>query len=526
FISLLLISHTHPSVASGVLSPTQNLTDGQTLVSSNQRFELGFFNRSSSQNLYLGVWYHDHPDTVVWVANRRQPITGKSGCLTLSNSGTLFLYDGSTTVVWSNNITITANNPILQLLDSGNLVVREKQTDAGDTFIWESFDFIADTLLPGMKLGWKLRPRVNRVMTSWKSNDDPSEGDFTFGLDSADAPQLVLSKDSEKQYRWGPWDGSRFSGSEEFKRNPVFIPIFVSNQEELYYTYQVLNDSIISRFVVTSLGSIQYLTLRNGEWVMMVTLNREYCDRYRMCGPYGNCYAEDPNCKCLKGFTPSSPQDWNTVDWSGGCRRKHELKCGDGDGFVKYEGLKLPDHSVVWANQSHSAQECRRACLNKCECMAYTIINVTGDGPKCVVWLGDLLDLRSFPDGGEKLFIRMARAELVADAKRKRQDVMIVVVVLCTLFGMILSAVFGYYIYQLRDCREESQDSDLELPIFDLDTIFAATDEFSSANKIGQGGFGPVYKIKVGENCYLGESASTSLLELLVGYFTFMKTQD
>lgn len=162
FVSLLLISHAHPSVASGVLSPTQNLTDGQTLVSSNQRFELGFFNRSSSQNLYLGVWYHDHPDTVVWVANRRHPITGKSGCFTLSNNGTLFLYDGSTSVVWSNNLTVTANNPILQLLDSGNLVVREKQIDAGDTFIWESFDFIADTLLPGMKLGWKLRPRVNR----------------------------------------------------------------------------------------------------------------------------------------------------------------------------------------------------------------------------------------------------------------------------------------------------------------------------------------------------------------------------
>ena len=32
-------------------------------------------------------------------------------------------------------------------------------------------------------------------------------------------------------------------------------------------------------------------------------------------------------------------------------------------------------------------------------------------------------------------------------------------------------------------------------PLFDLRTIIAATDNFSIANKLGQGGFGPVYKV-------------------------------
>lgn len=43
--------------------------------------------------------------------------------------------------------------------------------------------------------------------------------------------------------------------------------------------------------------------------------------------------------------------------------------------------------------------------------------------------------------------------------------------------------------------QEESQEEDLELPLFDLATICAATDQFSLGNKIGQGGFGPVYKV-------------------------------
>ncbi|KAI3971471.1 hypothetical protein MKW92_033642 [Papaver armeniacum] len=40
---------------------------------------------------------------------------------------------------------------------------------------------------------------------------------------------------------------------------------------------------------------------------------------------------------------------------------------------------------------------------------------------------------------------------------------------------------------------------DLELPLFDLITVEAATNNFCQTNKIGQGGFGPVYKGKLEE---------------------------
>ena len=41
----------------------------------------------------------------------------------------------------------------------------------------------------------------------------------------------------------------------------------------------------------------------------------------------------------------------------------------------------------------------------------------------------------------------------------------------------------------------KSQRKDLELPFFDLSTIEKATDNFSSNNKLGEGGFRPVYKV-------------------------------
>ncbi|KAA8515420.1 hypothetical protein F0562_018969 [Nyssa sinensis] len=409
FISISLISPA--STATNILTPAQNLTEGQTLVSFNKQFELGFFSPGNSSNSFLGIWYHNLPLTVVWVANKGNPVTGSFGQLTLTRNGGLLLYNHSTSIVWCVNLTVMANSPILELLDSGNLVIRDEETESNN-YAWQSFDYLSDTLLPGMKLGWKLKTGLNRFMRSWKSNEDPSDGEFTYSIDPPESPQLVLRRGLQKQYRCGPWDGARLSGGYEFKENTVFKPIFNSNSDEVYYTFEVSDKSILSRLVVTRFGQIQYLTLPNHsqEWVMMVTLNRENCDRYGMCGTYGSCYNDDPNCRCLKGFKPKSPQDWSLIDWSGGCKRKHELNCSNGDGFVKYKGLKLPDNSVVWANYSH--EECKVECLNNCSCMAYTIIDVHGNGRGCVVWLDELIDIRDFPSEGDEIYIRMARAEI------------------------------------------------------------------------------------------------------------------
>lgn len=42
---------------------------------------------------------------------------------------------------------------------------------------------------------------------------------------------------------------------------------------------------------------------------------------------------------------------------------------------------------------------------------------------------------------------------------------------------------------------EQMEEKDMELTIFDLSAISVATDNFSVRNKLGQGGFGPVYKV-------------------------------
>ncbi|CAK9138690.1 unnamed protein product, partial [Ilex paraguariensis] len=400
-------------VARDSLTPYQTLWHGETLVSENQRFELRFFSLGSSGPglMYLGIWYKDIPGTVVWVANRMNPLPVSAG-LVFDINGSLVLQDVAGNIFWISNTTKTVHRPILKLLDSGNLVVRGSRNLPDDGNFWQSFDYPGDTLLPGMKLGWDLKAGLDRMMTSWKNIDDPSYGEFLLSLESLQSPQLVLKRNLIHQARWGPWDGKRFSGSNAFRTNPVFKAMYYVNADEVYYTYEVLDDSTILRLVMTPLGNIQFLQWKNKsrEWISIVSLNKDSCDRYGSCGPYGICDADDPSCQCLDGFTANSPKDWWRMDCRGGCRRNYELNCSDGDGFVKFKGLKLPDNSTVW--RSLSSEECGNKCLEECNCMAYTNLDVYGNGSECVVWLSDLFDIRNFPHGGDELYIRMAHGEL------------------------------------------------------------------------------------------------------------------
>ena len=42
--------------------------------------------------------------------------------------------------------------------------------------------------------------------------------------------------------------------------------------------------------------------------------------------------------------------------------------------------------------------------------------------------------------------------------------------------------------------RGDTRKKEVKIPLFSFASVFAATDNFSDANKLGEGGFGPVYK--------------------------------
>ncbi|KAK9051757.1 hypothetical protein SSX86_028385 [Deinandra increscens subsp. villosa] len=517
-------SNASPITTISSLKTTQQLYDGATLVSKNQRFELGFFCPSNpcKDVKFLGIWYKNiAPLTVVWVANRKRPVRRQSGGvhLELNDYGVLVIQDASKRVIWKapKGYSRSMNRkPLLELLDSGNLVVRDCDNSSCGNKIWESFSFPGDTLLPGMELSLDYGSRLRySAITSWRKKDDPSDGDFLFGFDKmVNAPQLVLAKENGVRLsRWGPWDGHIFSGMNSLKDNPVLLGKLRFDGDEVSFRFVSLNESMLLRFVLSPVGSLEFLWWKNKNdgWLTILRLNKDNCDRIGSCGSYGICYSDDPSCRCLEqGFMAISSVDWCGFECSSGCKRKHALNCSNGDGFMKYEQMKLPDNSTVLG--ALSPIECEKKCMKECNCMAYTSLNMYGNGSICVVWFDDLNDLRVIRGGGNDLYIRMSHIELDSIMHKKRKKVILVVAIIflsTTSFLLLLAAIIRFiHILNksktrasvqehspLTEFRSKEQDSDCHF--FDLDEIATATNNWSSSNEVGEGGFGRVYKGKL-----------------------------
>ncbi|KAK7400460.1 hypothetical protein VNO78_11668 [Psophocarpus tetragonolobus] len=524
------------SVSIDTLTSSQSLPTNQTLLSLNAIFELGFFSYSNS--LYLGIWYKtsikDNDPTVVWVANRDTPLQNSIGFLKIGDKGNLVIINQSQKPIWSSNET-NGSNPILQLLDSGNLVLKEANENDPTKFLWQSFDYPTDTLLPGMKLGWDLDTGMEKHITSWRlTNQDPSSGDFSFKLDYRGLPEIFLYNKDQIIYRSGPWNGERFSGVPEMQ--PVTDSIkftFFADQHQVYYTFSIGNSSLLSRLSVSSNGELQRLTWIQSTqiWNKFWYAPKDQCDSYRECGPYGVCDANaSPVCNCISGFHPKNQQAWNLRDGSDGCVRNTKLAC-ESDGFLHMMNLKLPETTSVFVNRSMGLVECRDLCIRNCSCTAYANIEITNGGSGCVMWFGELLDVRRYPSGGQDFYVRLAASDLddigVEGGSHKTSNTVKDVGIIVGVAAFILLA-FGIFILwkkrklqcllkgktEKRGFPERSQDllmnervfssnreqsdesnlNDLELPLFDFNTITMATNNFSEENKLGQGGFGIVYK--------------------------------
>ncbi|CAN6545551.1 unnamed protein product [Malus baccata var. baccata] len=349
--------------------------------------------------------------TIVWVANRDTPLTDLSGILKVTNPGILVLNHNMSTI-GSSNTSTTAQNPVARLLDSGNLVVIDRSDDDSQNFLWQSFDYPGDTFLPGMKLGRNTITGFNWHLRSWKSPQDPSQGNRTSQLGPKGYAELFVREGSVIKYRSGPWNGVGFSGNPQFNPNPIFRYGFVSEPDEMYYSYKLHNNSIFSRVVLTSDGLVQRYTWidRTKGWVLYQSAKIDDCVNYALCGVHGACNIEkSPVCSCLKGFTPKFPKEWDLVDWSHGCVRKTSLNC-TGDVFQKYTGVKLPSTKQSWHNKSMNLKECEMVCMKNCSCTAFTNLDIQDGGTGCLLWYGDLIDIY-IAENGQDIYIRMAAAE-------------------------------------------------------------------------------------------------------------------
>ncbi|KAJ9563223.1 hypothetical protein OSB04_008383 [Centaurea solstitialis] len=494
------------------IAVNQTLKDGQTIVSPNEAFELGFFTPgNASENRYLGIWYkRQATGTIAWVANREIPIrNNNSGELTLRSDGVLVLRDSATdTIVWSSGSGIFNVNATARLSDDGNFVVGNDDDDESGSYIWQSFDHPGDTLLPGMKFGRYSDEKGITVanVTSWKSADDPSQGTFMVYMDLNGFPQVFIKNGNVTEHRLGIWNGIGYTGMPTLQtKNPIFTFEYVSNETGTFSVFNLINTSVLTKTKLNPSGDLGWYNWidRTHGWFLYLSPAGDNCARYALCGVYGRCdIQKSQSCECLRGFTPKRPDQWDVSDWGDGCRREIELNCSFGEGFRKYSYMKLPDTRESWYDTRMGLEECRVKCRNECNCTAYSQLDIKY-GTGCLLWYGELIDMRTFPSTGQDIYIKMAAAELAKDMKVSKGKKQVLVIAIPVTLGLVI--LLGVCLLIIRKNRKQKLKAQvtqdpiepkdvIHVPLFKLSSLLVATDNFSSNNKLGEGGFGPVYK--------------------------------
>ncbi|GKV19160.1 hypothetical protein SLEP1_g29454 [Rubroshorea leprosula] len=533
------------------ITPSKSIKYPEAIISNGSKFQLGFFSPANSTDLYVGIWYKgiDPVKGAIWVANREKPLKDSSGTMMISKDGNLVVVNRQNEVLWSSNVEkLTSNNTIVELWDSGNLVLLDKTTGVN---MWESFQQPSNVFMPTMKLGVDLRTGEKIQMISWKSPSDPSVGNFSFGIETFNVLQFFVWKNSQPYWRSGPWNGRLFVGVP--LRRSFYLDGFRLEADEregtFYFSYSLGGgESYLLDYFMDSEG-ILLERIWNGYGkdcnITWSTAQNE-CNVYGKCGPFGSCDSQKPTiCSCLRGFEPKNAEEWNRGIWTSGCIRTTTLQCNrtnssrevdKEDGFLKLEMMKVPDFAQ---QSSYTEDECRNWCLNSCSCIAYAYdVNIG-----CMSWNGTLIDIQKFPSGGMDLYNRLAYSEL--DRKKDLKLIIIITVIIgtiifciCTLFIRRWMVAQGKGTWKgkseemLFDRRKTSTTEVKlqELPLFKFEELATATKNFNLTNQLGQGGFGPVYRgtLETGQEIAVKRLSSASgqgLEEFMNEVFVISKLQ-
>ncbi|KAM2466757.1 hypothetical protein PS1_008644 [Malus domestica] len=454
------------SMASHTISPGQSLSGEQTITSPSGKFELGFFTPAITspsgkfelgsfapgipQNYYIGIWYKSLPNrTVVWVANRKQPVCEPHfSVLQLVENGNLTLSGPSKVAIWSTNSRSKVfNSSVAKLLDNGNFVI----TDAFNSSVvkWQSFDHPTDTWLPGAKLGYNNRTRRKLVLTSWRNPKTPAPGPFSSELDE--------------------------------------IPFNLSSYPDTF-----------TRGRLEINGQLKFYAWDQGftEWTLISVEPSDQCAVDSSCGAFSICNQRSfPRCGCLEGFEPGVRESWILEDFSDGCVRKIPFHYSPRDSFLAITdvGIGYPKNYEQIINVSND--QCRLECLINCSCSAFVYNFI--DSRRCFIWIGDLYNILTMPSESISISYSPDSPGLhlrIVDStsETKRKTTWTVIGLLAGFFSILSSTFIVMVFFRRRWSAGALATTDDSLVLYKHRDLRRATNNFSE--KLGEGGFGSVFK--------------------------------
>ncbi|KAI4317416.1 hypothetical protein L6164_025285 [Bauhinia variegata] len=272
----------------------------------------------------------------------------------------------------------------------------------------------------------------------------------------------------------------------------------LSPEDEVYFTYSVNRSSLY-------LGPIQL--------VPSLTIT-----------PWGEIHkALDQSVVSCFSMTHGVYDYFNVFDWDDGCVTPECRRTNGNGNFESEQGVLSTKGFKFEDSENLTLQDCAAKCWYNCSCLAYASTNDTY-GTGCEIWT----EVSSFNETDENLVARniyfyrnKSYQEPETQAKIKWWISLVVIGVLIALpifcyvcyviwkrckaeveriikRTMLIREIGGRtvvsFLYDIANTRSKAHKTDNEIQTFSFRSIVAATKKFSRENKLGEGGFGSVYK--------------------------------
>ncbi|KAH1154856.1 hypothetical protein GYH30_050238 [Glycine max] len=271
------------------------------IVSQNQMFCAGF-SQVRENAFSFDIWFneshtHNNSNTVVWIANREQPVNGKLSKISLLNSGKVVLVNAGQIITWSSNTAPHA--PVeLHLQDDGNLVLRELQG----------------------KICGKFRFH-NRYSSSRQTNLSSGFYKLLFDDDNVLRP-VYDGSDVSSTYWPHPWLRSWEAGRFNYNSSRVAVLDSLGNfNSSDSYAFSTDDHGRVMprRLTLDSDGNVRVYSRNEAlkKWYVSWHFIFDTCTILGICGANSSSNYDPQKqrrCSCLPGYRVKNHSDWSYGD--------------------------------------------------------------------------------------------------------------------------------------------------------------------------------------------------------------------
>ncbi|KNA02650.1 hypothetical protein SOVF_216690 [Spinacia oleracea] len=468
--------------------------NGYFLLSNDSTFAFGFKPTDDDVTLFLLVIFHQESSTIVWTANRATPVSNSDNFV-FDTDGSVSLLSGGK-AVWKAD---TGGKPVsaIELQDSGNLVLFGSDNS---TIVWESFRHPTDTLLSNQNFeeGMKL-------------SSNPNKDNLTYVLEIKSGDMVLSAGYKTPQTYWSMKKDTRKIINKD--GGVVSSARIESNSWKFYddsktFLLQFLvpntNSNSKNSTWIAVLGSDGFLVFQSIGKGSQMKMPIDQCGLPEPCEAYYACSSN--RCQCP------------TALLSRNCKPGISDQCGNsnddsvelvtlGDGF-SYFALEFAQPSM-----KTDLVSCQGSCTGNCTCLG---LFYEDSSRNCYLFdkIGSFI---SDTTSNYSVYVKVSKQEGVGGggsggSNNKHLPIVITIVILTAV--IVASMVYvGYRYYTKKkevppgSPQEFSEEDNFlgslsGMPVrFSYQALLEATDNWQV--KLGQGGFGSVYKGKLRDGSLL-----------------------